>query len=96
MIVDARSLPPGESIDADLCIIGAGAAGITIAREIAGSGQRVCLLESGGYDFDGDTQNLYAGETVGASLPSARHLAAALLWRHDQPLGRLLPPARPL
>ncbi|MBN1240225.1 MAG: GMC family oxidoreductase, partial [Gammaproteobacteria bacterium] len=49
----------------DLCVIGAGAAGITIARELAGTPIRVCLLESGGVQPDPQTQALYEGENVG-------------------------------
>ena len=37
MIIDAADLDEGTTLDADLCIIGAGAAGITIARELAGT-----------------------------------------------------------
>jgi choline dehydrogenase-like flavoprotein len=65
MIVDSRSLPAGQEISTQICIIGAGAAGITIARELAGSSIEVCLLESGGIEPDAETQNLYAGELVG-------------------------------
>jgi choline dehydrogenase-like flavoprotein len=65
MIVDFRTLPDGSAIDADLCIIGAGPAGITIAREFIGTGVRVCLLESGGYEPDDDTQALCEGDNVG-------------------------------
>jgi choline dehydrogenase-like flavoprotein len=36
-----------RSIGADVCIIGAGAAGLTLARELSGSRLSVCLLESG-------------------------------------------------
>lgn len=66
MIIDSRTLPPGEVISTELCIIGAGPAGITIAREFIGSGMSVCLLESGGLRPDAETQHLYAGEVVGA------------------------------
>jgi glycerol-3-phosphate dehydrogenase len=65
MFVDFRTLPEGSRVEADLCIIGAGAAGITIAREFIGSGIQVCLLESGGFEFDDETQALYGGENVG-------------------------------
>jgi len=65
MISDARALPPGSVIRADLCLIGAGAVGITIARELVGSGLRVCLLESGGLDPDPDIQALNEGTSVG-------------------------------
>lgn len=65
MILDSRSLPADEAIDAEICIIGAGAAGITLAREFIGLSFRVALLEGGGLEFDGAVQDLYAGEIVG-------------------------------
>ena len=67
MFVDFRTLGEGSRIEADLCIIGAGAAGITIAREFVGTSVRVCLLESGGLEFDAETQALYEGETTGVA-----------------------------
>lgn len=65
MLHDARQLPDGTELQADLCIVGGGAVGITLARELAGGPLKVVLLESGGLDFDPDTQALYAGEVVG-------------------------------
>ena len=65
MIHDARKLPDGEQIEADICVVGAGAAGITIATELAGSDIRVCLLESGEMEYDEKTQSLYAGDDTG-------------------------------
>ena len=52
-------------LEGDLCIVGAGAAGITIARELANSRLKVLLLEGGGFDFDPQMQELYRGEIVG-------------------------------
>jgi choline dehydrogenase-like flavoprotein len=65
VIEDLRQLGGGAPIACDLCLIGAGAAGITVAREFIGSGLTVSLVESGGLDFDSETQALYAGENVG-------------------------------
>ena len=62
--IDARELPEGTEIEADLIIIGGGMAGIAIAREWAGEGGRVAVLESGGRDPDRDLQDLYAGKGV--------------------------------
>ena len=45
--------------------MGAGAAGITLAREFIDTPFRVVLLESGGIDFDQETQDLYEGQSVG-------------------------------
>jgi choline dehydrogenase-like flavoprotein len=65
VIVDARTVADGSVIEADVCIVGAGAAGITIARELRHRPLRVALLESGGLQPDDATQSLYAGETRG-------------------------------
>lgn len=65
MIVDFGEIEDGAEIAADICIVGAGAAGIAMARSFIGSGLRVCLLESGGYELDGDTQSLYEGDVIG-------------------------------
>ncbi len=65
MLIDARTLSAGTSLEADICIIGAGAAGLTLAREFNGRGPRVVILESGGLVFDGPTQALYDGDNVG-------------------------------
>ena len=54
----------------DLCIIGAGAAGITIAREFVDSRVRVGLIESGGLKPDRETLSLYEGETS-ETIPSS-------------------------
>ena len=68
MFVDARTLSDGHAIEADICIIGAGAAGITLARELSGSTLRVCLLESGGFKPDSRTQALYRAESEGLQI----------------------------
>lgn len=70
MLIDARTLELGTTADPDVCIIGAGAAGITIAMELLDSGLSVLLLESGGATPDAATQDLYAGESVGQPLRS--------------------------
>jgi choline dehydrogenase-like flavoprotein len=65
MIIDARSIEDGAEIDCDVCIVGAGPAGITVARELDESGVRVCMLESGGPSPEPRTQELNDGESVG-------------------------------
>lgn len=67
MMIDARSVPDGETITADLCIVGAGAAGITLARSLADAPFRTLLLESGGLTSDAASQQLNAGEVSGLS-----------------------------
>ena len=65
MIIDSRTIEQEKAIEADVCIIGAGVAGITLAQEFAGADFKVCLLESGGTGPDNATQALSWGQNVG-------------------------------
>ena len=65
MHVDVRELENNSLIEGDLCIIGAGAAGISMALEWEGRQEKVILLEGGGFDVEYEMQDLYAGESVG-------------------------------
>ncbi len=65
MICDYRTLDVSQDLEVDLCILGAGAAGIAMARHFADTGVRVALLESGGYKYDQQVQELYKGTNVG-------------------------------
>lgn len=65
MLLDARQLSEGDLLEADVCIVGGGAAGITLALELADSALSVILLESGDIYFDEDTQALASGDVVG-------------------------------
>lgn len=47
MIFDLDSKTSGDLPEYDLCIVGSGPAGMTVARELASSGLRICVLESG-------------------------------------------------
>jgi choline dehydrogenase-like flavoprotein len=65
VLIDARTIPNNHLLQTDVCIIGAGAAGITLAMEFAGQPCRVLLLESGGLDPDPESQALYKGKNIG-------------------------------
>jgi choline dehydrogenase-like flavoprotein len=65
VLFDGRSVPAGEEIRAEVCIIGAGPAGITLALEWIAAGFRVCLLESGGRTLERSVQRLSDGKSVG-------------------------------
>lgn len=49
----------------EVCIVGAGPAGIAIARELEAAGIDTCLLESGGHARDEATAGLYRGASIG-------------------------------
>ncbi|MGZ8391799.1 MAG: FAD-dependent oxidoreductase [Gemmatimonadales bacterium] len=72
MILDAEKGFGQEPPRYDLCIVGAGAAGITLALELATTGLRVCLLEAGGAEYESETQRLFEGEVVGQEYPRLR------------------------
>ena len=65
MIIDGRSTDVSAPLDYDVLIVGGGPAGVTLANELDGTGLAVALLESGGMEFDPDTQALYDGEVTG-------------------------------
>lgn len=65
MHIDITEFESGRTVEADICIIGAGIAGISIARTFLGSNLRVALLESGGGDYEPRIQKLAEGEICG-------------------------------
>lgn len=69
MIKDFHEFDDGACMTADVCIIGAGAAGITVAREFLGTNFTVLVLEGGGLDNEAVIQKLNESEVVG--LPHA-------------------------
>lgn len=70
MLVDFQSSDFENSVHCDVCIIGAGAAGITLAYSMIDSGIQVCLLESGGLEYTEEIQSLYDGENIGIADPN--------------------------
>lgn len=86
MELDARRLEAGTRLDADICIIGAGPAGLTLARELNALSRSVILLESGGLDFDDEHQTWNDGVVIGSpyhGLRATRHRqvgGSANLW----------------
>jgi choline dehydrogenase-like flavoprotein len=65
VIHDLLNETPQAGLTADICIAGAGAAGITLAVEFARKGKKVLLLEGGGAVREDSSQALYDSEIVG-------------------------------
>jgi choline dehydrogenase-like flavoprotein len=70
MITDANTIESGSTVDCDICIVGAGAAGISLALQFLRSDLRVVLLESGADAPDEATQQLYESEVADPALHS--------------------------
>jgi choline dehydrogenase-like flavoprotein len=83
---DARAPSGPTKFEGDICIVGAGPAGITLARELEARGHAIVLLESGGASADAASQALNEGPTSGdpyAGLRPTRHRqlgGSAHLW----------------
>ena len=70
MIRDANTIGAGSTEQCDVCIVGAGAAGITLALQFLRADLRVLVLESGRELPDPATQALYEAEIADPALHS--------------------------
>lgn len=61
-------IPSGTPLQADICIIGGGAAGITIAKSLKNTNLSIAILESGTHIYNNETQKLYDVENIGTPL----------------------------
>jgi choline dehydrogenase-like flavoprotein len=76
--LDATRLPSDATLEAEVAIVGAGPAGITLALELANSGHQVLLVESGGGSYSPAVQEL--GEASGRD---AAHVPMSLATRRQ-------------
>ena len=65
MFKDLNDLSIQESISCDICIVGSGPAGISVAKKLLGSDVKVILLESGGIEPSVEHNELNKGENSG-------------------------------
>jgi len=65
MFIDLLDIGVAIERRTEICIIGAGAAGITLARRLLAAGHEVVLLESGGTDYEAGIADLNHGANVG-------------------------------
>ena len=79
MLLDLEKMTSRTELRADVCIVGAGVAGITLARELAASKISVCLIESGGLAADPESQELYRGSNELSRLGQRDYLFSSRL-----------------
>src|SRR5450755_239191 len=77
MIINSAELSEDGPLDAAICIVGAGAAGITLACELDGHGGRVILLEAGGFKADSALVDDYRGHASAPHPDPAQYRRAA-------------------
>jgi len=70
VITDGSDVKDGTTFEADICVVGAGAAGITLALELVQRGLVVLLVESGGLNFEARSHELLDIELSGRSSES--------------------------
>ena len=70
MIKEAGGIQNGACLQSEVCIVGAGPAGIALALDLSDRGISVVLLEAGHIDSDTKTQSLYEGEVADARMHS--------------------------
>ena len=65
MIIEYRDVTCPADIETDICVIGAGVAGLAVAREFIGTSVSVCVVAGGGASADDEYQSLYQGASIG-------------------------------
>ena len=70
MIEDANRIENDALLQADVCVVGAGPAGIALTLALSEAGLTVLLLESGQFKEDAATQALYQGEVADEAMHS--------------------------
>lgn len=69
MLIDPMTFPLDAVLEGDVCIVGSGAAGITLALELDGTPLSVIVVEAGGQTFDRSSEDALRGEIA----PNSRH-----------------------
>jgi len=65
MIIKPNEIRNNEEIETEICIIGAGTAGLTIAREFIDTSKNIVILESGGEEAGSVTNESTEGKNIG-------------------------------
>ena len=73
MLIDLNEASAPAQLETDVCVVGGGAAGVALARNLSQRGHDVCLLEAGGMDFEQTTQDLCLGDSVGMEYYELEH-----------------------
>jgi len=65
VLIDLEQEPAGKTYTSQVCVLGAGIAGLVLAHRLAARGLKVHLLEAGGLELEERSQRLYEAEMAG-------------------------------
>jgi choline dehydrogenase-like flavoprotein len=72
VLIDGRAIPSGSTLRADVVVVGAGPAGITIAQELARAGSHVLIVEAAGRTHGRADDDALDGDGSGDTFPLVR------------------------
>ena len=67
MFKDLKDFPSNSILEYDICIVGTGPAGISVAKQLLGTELKIAILESGGFEPEPEYQELNEGINSGPS-----------------------------
>jgi choline dehydrogenase-like flavoprotein len=73
MLINASDLSDATTANTRICILGSGAAGITLACELDACGHKVLLIEAGGFKATAETRNYYDGVADPPHTPATEY-----------------------
>lgn len=79
MLFDLQKATPDDIGTFDVCIIGAGAAGLALTAELSKQKLRILLLEGGGLRYEAQSQGLYSAEISALPYDGAKNGRARML-----------------
>ena len=71
MLIEAENLHETDRLEADICVVGAGIAGLAVVREFLEYGHTILLIESGAATGAGGANELNETENVGLPYHSS-------------------------
>lgn len=78
MIVDGSALSSGTEREHEICVVGSGVAGMLLVMELAPTVKDICMIESGAWTPDDDTQSLCALNNIG--YPIRKHYQSRIRY----------------